>query len=170
MRPPRTPRNEIADGDASVQAEQLRENRLPRCSLVGGDGHARGRIDPRRQHTELVFVRIEVPLQSVKERLGEGEWRHRGANALADGQGGVELPFGPGDYDETIEPPRKIRIFPDSATEIPRILVGETVDVETLGDVIPVEIVEAITFELGAHIALVPVPSVVGVSTPLPAV
>ena len=160
----------IANADASVQAEQLSEGRLPRRSLVDSDGHAPGRIGPRRQDTHSVFIGLEVPLQTVEQWFGEGERRHCGANALADGQGGVELPLGPRDHDETIEPLAEVGIFPDPAPEIPRILIREVVDVPALGEVIAVQVVVAVAFELGSHISPVLVPSIVGVSTPLPAV
>ena len=143
---------------------------MPRRSLIDSDGHAPGRICPRRQDAYSVFIGLEVPLQTIEQWLGESERCHRRANALADGQGGVELPLGPRDHDETIEPPAEVRIFPDSAAEIPRVLIREVVDVPALGEVIAVEVVVAVAFELRPYISPVLVPSIVVVRTPLPTV
>ena len=95
------------------------EGRLPRCSLVNGDGHAPGRIDPRRQDAYSVFIGLEVPLQTVEQWFGEGERRHGGANALAMVREVWNWPLGPRDHDETIEPLAEVRVFPNFRSRNP---------------------------------------------------
>jgi len=168
---PMTPAGEPdADLGDSAQAVQIGEDRLSRFGDFAVETLNGRIVNARSNEGQGVFVGLHIPLDAVEERLREGHRRKRGPQLFADGQCGVELPFGSRGYQDAVEPTIEAGIFENAASEIERVLLAPVVDAPTTGDIVAIQVVIAISFQEEIDVALIVFPGVVSVLVGLPAI